>query len=37
MKFFGAVTDKNDLDACVRVLDPEDARAAFDLAFRRFS
>ena len=37
MKFFQAVADKNDLDACVRVLEPEDVRAAFDLAFRRFS
>ena len=37
MKFFQTVTDKNDLDACVRVLEPEDVRAAFDLAFRRFS
>ena len=37
MKFFQTVADKNDLDACVRVLEPEDVRAAFDLAFRRFS
>ena len=37
MKFVQAVADKNDLDACVRVLEPEDVRAAFDLAFRRFS
>ena len=37
MKFFQRVEDKNDLDACVRVLEPEDVRAAFDLAFRRFS
>ena len=37
MKFFQPVADKNDLDACVRVLEPEDVRAAFDLAFRRFS
>ena len=29
--------DTNDLDACVRVLEPEDVRAGFDLAFRRFS
>ena len=27
----------SDLDACVRVLEPEDVRAGFDLAFRRFS
>ena len=37
MKFFGTVADTNDLDACVRVLEPEDVRAGFDLAFRRFS
>ena len=37
MKFFQPVTDTNDLDACVRVLEPEDARAGFDQAFRRFS
>ena len=36
MKFFGTVADKDDLDACVRVIEPEDVRAAFDLAFRRF-
>ena len=35
MAFFRTVTD--DLDACVRVLEPEDVRAKFDLAFRRFS
>ena len=29
--------DTNDLDACVRLLEPEDVRAGFDLAFRRFS
>ena len=37
MKFFQSVADTNDLDACVRVLEPEDVRTAFDLAFRRFS
>ena len=37
MKFFRSVADTNDLDACVRVLEPEDVRAAFDLAFRRSS
>ena len=37
MKFFQTVADRNDLDVCVRVLEPEDVRAAFDLAFRRFS
>ena len=37
MRFFQSVEDKSDLDACVRVLAPEDVRAEFDLAFRRFS
>ena len=37
MQCFRGVTDADDLDACVRVLEPEDARADFDLAFRRFS
>ena len=37
MKFFRTVEDTNDLDACVRVLEPDDVRAGFDLAFRRFS
>ena len=37
MRFFQAVTDPNDLNACVLVLEAEDVRAAFDLAFRRFS
>ena len=37
MRFFQTVEDTNDLDACVRVLEPEDVRAEFDLAFRRFS
>ena len=37
MKFFQTVSDRNDLDACIRVLEPEDARAAFDLAFRGFA
>ena len=36
MRFFQAVADPNDLNACVQVLEPEDVRAAFDLAFRRF-
>ncbi len=36
MKFFATVADTNHLDACVRVLEPEDVRAGFDLAFRRF-
>ena len=37
MRCFRTVTDADDPDACVRALEPEDARAAFDLAFRRFS
>ena len=37
MRFFQAVADQNDLNACVQVLEPADVRAAFDLAFRRFS
>ena len=37
MRFFQSVADPNDLNACVQVLEPEDVRAAFDLAFRRFS
>ena len=37
MRFFQAITDPNDLNACLQVLEPEDVRAAFDLAFRRFS
>ena len=37
MRFFQTVADTSDLDACVRVLEPDDVRTAFDLAFRRFS
>ena len=37
MRFFQDVADTDDLDACIKVLAPEDVRAAFDLAFRRFS
>ena len=37
MRFFQTVADTSDLDACVRVLEPNDVRTAFDLAFRRFS
>jgi len=36
MRFFDKV-DKSDLEACIKVLEPEDIRADFDLAFRRFS
>ena len=37
MRFFQTIADTTDLDACVRVLEPDDVRTAFDLAFRRFS
>jgi type I restriction enzyme R subunit len=37
LRIFIGVKDKDDLDACVAVLEPEDVRAEFDLAFRRFS
>lgn len=37
MRIFQKVEDRGDLDACVRFLEPEDLRAEFDLAFRRFS
>ena len=37
MKFFHAVEDKSDLEACLRVLESEGTRAEFDLAFRKFS
>ena len=36
IRFFQAVADPNDLNACVQALEPEDVRAEFDLAFRRF-
>jgi type I restriction enzyme R subunit len=37
MRFFLNVKNKNDLDACVAVLEPEDVRDEFDQAFKRFS
>ena len=37
MNYFQVVANMNDLDVCVRVLEPEDIRMKFDLAFRRFS
>jgi type I restriction enzyme R subunit len=37
LRFFVRVKDKGDLDACLAVLEPEDVRAEFDVAFRRFS
>jgi type I restriction enzyme R subunit len=36
MAFFVRVADRNDLTACVNVLEPEDVRAEFQVAFRRF-
>jgi type I restriction enzyme, R subunit len=37
LRFFVRVKDKDDLEACVVVLEPEDVRAEFDQAFRRFA
>jgi type I restriction enzyme R subunit len=37
MRIFVRVKDKDDLDACVAVLEPEDVRSEFDLAFKRFA
>lgn len=37
MRFFGRIKDKGDLDHCVAVLGPEDVRAEFNTAFRRFA
>lgn len=37
MRFFMRVKDKDDLNACVNVLLPEDVRAEFTEAFRRFA
>jgi type I restriction enzyme R subunit len=37
MRLFQKVRDRNNLDECVAVLEPEDARANFDQEFRRFS
>ncbi len=37
MRFFLRVKDNDDLDLCVAVLEPEDVRAEFDTAFKRFS
>lgn len=36
MRFFARV-NRDDVEACLRVLEPEDARAEFELAFKRFS
>jgi type I restriction enzyme R subunit len=36
MRFFDLV-DKDNLEACIKVLEPEDVRVEFDLAFKRFA
>ena len=36
LRFFIRVKNKDDLDACVSVLEPEDIRAQFDEAFKKF-
>jgi len=36
MRFFDKV-DKSDLESCIKILEPEDIRADFDIAFKRFS
>ncbi|MFH1287156.1 MAG: type I restriction endonuclease subunit R [bacterium] len=36
MRFFDRV-DKSDLEACIKILEPEDIRYDFDVAFRRFT
>ncbi len=37
MRVFVRVKDKDDLEACVAVIEPDDVRAEFDLAFKRFA
>jgi len=37
LRTFVRVKDRDDLDACVAVLEPADVRAEFDLAFKRFA
>lgn len=37
MRFFAKVKPREDLEAFVKVLEPEDVRAEFDAAFRRFA
>jgi type I restriction enzyme, R subunit len=37
MRFFHSVRNRHDLEQCVAVLAPEDIRAEFQVAFRRFS
>lgn len=36
MRFFEHV-DRNDIEECMKVLEPEDVRHAFDQAFKRFA
>lgn len=36
MRFFTGVT-RDDVEGCIRLLEPEDARAEFEMAFHRFS
>src|SRR5262249_10806490 len=36
MRFFAKLR-RDDVEACIRVLEPEDARAEFELAFKRFA
>ncbi len=36
MRFFDKA-DRSDLESCLKILEPEDVRADFDIAFRRFS
>lgn len=37
MRFFARVKDRDDLEAFVKVLEPEDVRAEFDQGFRKFA
>jgi type I restriction enzyme R subunit len=37
VRFFDGIKDRGDLEACLRRIEPEDVRAEFDLAFRRFA
>jgi type I restriction enzyme R subunit len=37
LRFFNRVRNRTDLEQCVAVLEPEDVRAEFQVAFRRFS
>jgi type I restriction enzyme, R subunit len=37
LAFFRGVKDKNDMEALLAVIEPEDVRAEFDMAFKKFS